>query len=391
MKQRPSFRWILIVCSALFISPVIAVAQEASPVASPAATPPPLPSNVSVVASGFNNPRGLAFGPDGEIYVAEGGLGGTNTTGDQCEQVVPPLGPYTGDNNASISKIDPTGQVSKVVEGLPSTNTTPETGGDISGVADVAFVDGTLYYLLGGAGCSHGHADVPNGVFKVNDDGTTTLVADLSAFYMANPIAQPNAADFEPDETYYSMVEADGMLYVVGPNGGEIEKVDPSTGEITRVIDISASEGHIVPTAITAGPDGSLYFSNLGRFPVVAGDAFVYQLTADGALAVVAQGFSAVLGIAFDQQGALYVLQTSAPAEGGPLPITPNSGSLIRVGEDGTLETIVSGLTQPTALRLGPDGNLYISNFGWASPPGSGQVLKVDLSATATPGATPVA
>jgi hypothetical protein len=391
MKQRLSFRWILIVCSALFISPVIAVAQEASPVASPAATPPPLPSNVSVVASGFNNPRGLAFGPDGEIYVAEGGLGGTNTTGDQCEQVVPPLGPYTGDNNASISKIDPTGQVSKVVEGLPSTNTTPETGGDISGVADVAFVDGTLYYLLGGAGCSHGHADVPNGVFKVNDDGTTTLVADLSAFYMANPIAQPNAADFEPDETYYSMVEADGMLYVVGPNGGEIEKVDPSTGEITRVIDISASEGHIVPTAITAGPDGSLYFSNLGRFPVVAGDAFVYQLTADGALAVVAQGFSAVLGIAFDQQGALYVLQTSAPAEGGPLPITPNSGSLIRVGEDGTLETIVSGLTQPTALRLGPDGNLYISNFGWASPPGSGQVLKVDLSATATPGATPVA
>ena len=30
-------------------------------------------SNVSVFAEGFNNPRGLKFGPDGNLYVAEGG------------------------------------------------------------------------------------------------------------------------------------------------------------------------------------------------------------------------------------------------------------------------------------------------------------------------------
>src|SRR5689334_17762639 len=45
-----------------------------------AQTPPPLPapsSNVTVVASGRENPRGLKFGPDGYLYVAEGGHGGT--------------------------------------------------------------------------------------------------------------------------------------------------------------------------------------------------------------------------------------------------------------------------------------------------------------------------
>ena len=40
-------------------------------------------SNVVVFATGLNNPRGLKFGPDNNLYVAEGGLGGTsiNTIG----------------------------------------------------------------------------------------------------------------------------------------------------------------------------------------------------------------------------------------------------------------------------------------------------------------------
>ena len=35
------------------------------------------PSGLTVVAEGLDNPRGIGFGPDGALYVAESGSGGT--------------------------------------------------------------------------------------------------------------------------------------------------------------------------------------------------------------------------------------------------------------------------------------------------------------------------
>jgi hypothetical protein len=133
-----------------------------------------------VVSSGLEGPRGLTFGPDGNLYVAEAGLGGSNSTVGQCDQVVSPVGPYHGGPTARISMIQPDGTRTTVVDQLPSAQNSLPTRGTL-GVADVAFLHGELYALLAGGGCSHGNPDTPASVIKVDrTTGTWQQVADLS-------------------------------------------------------------------------------------------------------------------------------------------------------------------------------------------------------------------
>jgi hypothetical protein len=331
-------------------------------------------TTTKVFSTGFNNPRGLKFGPDGNLYVAEGGLGGTNSTVGQCEQVSFPVGPELGNIiSGRISKVSHSGVRTTITDQLPS-SITLAPGGFISGVADVAFIGNDMYALLAGAGCSHGVPSVPNSVIKVNDNGSWSIVSNLSQYTMTHQTAHPEPhGGAEPDGTPYSMINVHGDLYVIEPNHGDYIKVT-TAGNASRFVDISVSQNHIVPT-VQAYYKGNFYVGNLDTFPAPHGGSKILKITPEGQVSDFVTGFNMILGITFDQLGGLYILESTTD---NAFP-TPGTGDIVRVDPSGSRQIITSGLNLPTGMTFGPDGKLYVSNWGFGAPAGGGQILQISF------------
>jgi hypothetical protein len=107
----------------------------------------------------------------------------------------------------------------------------------------------------------------------------------------------------------------------------------------------------------------------------VPGSSNIYKVTPSGQIKVDTPGVTTVLGVAFDQTARMYVLEMS-PAAGFP---TPFIGQVNRFEPSGSSEVIADGLALPTAMTFGPDGKLYVSNFGFGFPPGAGQIVRITV------------
>lgn len=344
-------------------------------------------TKIAVVATGLQNPRGIEFGPDGRLYVAEGGLGGSRSTVGQCRQVPAPVGPYTGGFTGRISAVNvTTGVRTTIARNLPSSQTAPASGGFVSSVADVTFLNGTLYALIAGAGCSHGLAQTFNSIDRISQRGNASPIVDLSRFQKSHPVEHPNPADFEPDGTWYSFVAVGNALYAVEPNHGEVDVVRQN-GRISRLVDVSATQGHIVPTALAFAPfgvpgngvgSGQFVLGNLNTFDRGSQrHAKVFSLAMQGQLNEITSGLTAVTGVAVHHKR-IYALE-SFTGFYAPAPPVANSGKVVRLAADGSWHTIVGGLSFPTAMTFNRN-TLYISNKGYGQPTNtSGEIVKVQV------------
>ncbi|MBA3330230.1 MAG: ScyD/ScyE family protein [Actinobacteria bacterium] len=321
----------------------------------------------TVVMSGLDNPRGLAFGPEGALYVAEAGRGGD--------------GPCIFLRGASMC-YGPTGAVSRlslgdqarVVTGLPSY---AAGGATATGPADISFrgrgglfvslslglEDATRRAELGPGAGLMGH------VVRVRDDGEVSSIGDLAA-YEASDNPDGNLVDSSP----YGLLAGSGGRIVTDAGGNSL--IGINRGGSQRTIAVFPSRPgrstDAVPTSVVQGPDGALYVGELTGVPFADGAARVYRVVPGQEPEVFLTGFKAIIDIAFGPDGSLYVLQYAT----GPTGLAP-PGALVRVDPDGTRTTIASeGLIAPTSVVVGPE-SLYVSNRG--SSAGSGEVVRIDI------------
>jgi hypothetical protein len=353
--------------------PGLALAQDATPVATPAGPPmemPPPPEWAEVVATGLMNPRGMVVGADGAVYVAEAGVGGDGP----CA-----IGPEGNEEcyglSGGVTRIAD-GAQERVVDNLGSR--AAEGGMNATGPNDVGLVGDTVYVLVGLGGDPATRVDLDAGSDQLGylfraENGEVTSVADVAGFETAeNPDAgafDANPYGLEMQEDGSALIVDAGMnaLLLVGADGA-ISTLAVFPNENVAGPDGSEIPMNAVPTSVITALDGSYRVGELTGFPFPPGGAKVFAVPAGGGEPTVDQdGFTNIIDLALGPDGSLYVLEFNA---GGILSIDPANpatldGRLTRVLPDGSRQEIAGqGLTAPTGLAVDAEGNVYVAVFG---------------------------
>jgi hypothetical protein len=277
--------------------------------------------------------------------------------------------------------------VVKIVNGCPITvasgfpSATDPNLGWAFGVSAIAFLNGQLYALVDGGGASTQNPELPNGVYRVNADGTHTLVADLSAWLGANEVADPHEP-LTPDGEPFAMIASTDALWVSESNHEQLVRITPD-GAITRVMDFSPL-GDIVPTGLAPAPGGGLYVGFLSPLPFKAGTAKVMKVDADGRATDVWTGLTAVTAVAVGPDGTLYASELTTGPDSGTKPpfVIPGTGKIVKQTGPSSSVDVVTGLTAPDSLAFGADGGLYVGGPAIGAYHNEGMILRLDPSAT---------
>jgi DNA-binding beta-propeller fold protein YncE len=333
-----------------------------------------LASTITTVMGGLDNPRGLAFGPEGGLYVAEAGRGGP-ASGLCWTSPRPDLGFRCYGATGAISRYWQ-GSQERVVTGLPSLEN-PAFTGPAAGPQHVSFQGrGGMYVTIGFGGDPSARDALFPGLgfsqlLKITPSGVVHSVVDVGAYEAAQ-----NPDGLQVDTNAYAVLALPEHQLVTDAGGNSLLDVgaDGSISTVTTFPKVLGGFGpaDAVPTEVVLGPDGAYYVSNLSGVPFTPGSARVWRVLPDGSKSVYADALTQVTDIAFGPDGSLYVLQhATAQFFGGP-------GSIVCIAPDGTRTTVDTQgrLNRPAGLVVGPDGALYVANFSTA--PDAGEVLKIE-------------
>ncbi|MFY7805494.1 MAG: ScyD/ScyE family protein [Limnoraphis robusta] len=361
-------------------------------------------------ASGLNNARGLAFGSDGELYVAEAGIGGgLNSSSSIPSPNIPGLDLYLG-NTGAISKVSQDGTVTPVLTGLSSLALAD--GSNAVGPQDITFdAFGTPYIVYGSvgdparrdqtlnalAGNPYSESDVLGisefgSLYQANfATGELTQLADLAAYELQN---NPTGGDIDSNpnslaingETIYITDSGANNLFAYSLRENQLSLEAIFEPEIVSFESLVFPEGlgpppaapndptqvpeteepsfalQYVPTGVAVGGDGNLYVAEFGGFPFPQGKSEITQIDANGQQTTFASGLIQLTDVAFAPNGKAYatILASESLVLGG------DRGKVVEIDSDGGVTTIldgneVDGVELLLNLTVGTDGLVYVA------------------------------
>ena len=351
----------------------LATAAFAIPAAAQAAASEP-------VMTGLDNPRGLAFGPEGGLYVAEAGRGGPGV----CVPLPDGPGVRCYGATGAISRLWK-GHQERIATGLPSLAGQP-LGDTAAGPQHISFQGrGGLYVNIG---CSCNRSN-PTGalldglgfgyLMHVSASGNAKRLVDLAGYEAS---VNPDGAQI--DSNPYGMLALPGHRLVTDAGGNSLLDVT-ANGSISTVATFPKIPGGPgppgslrdgVPTDVVVGPDGAYYVSTLTGFPFTTGTASVYRVVPGQAPTPYATGLTQLTDLAFGPDGSLYTLQHAEAIPGVPFPFAgPGAVRKVPPGGGSSSTLVLGGLTRATGLVVDGDGELYVAVNGASS--GNGAVWRI--------------
>ncbi len=309
----------------------IAVAALAAAVAAPTVSADDRSSPVVTRLAEFGSDdfvAGSTIGPDGALYVADGVAG-------------------------AVLRIDRrSGEVTTFAEGLPRK---AFPGADIGGPIDIGFVGRRAYVLVTLVSGSifdepFGDPQAKNGLYRIQPDGSNTLVLDLGQWSVDNP---PGTAFFVDTGVHFAMERYQSGFLVTDGHHNRVLWT-PRPGSVHEF----ATFGNVVPTGLERA-FGHVFFTQMGPIPHRPEDGKVMALRAGREPREVASGASMLIDVERGPHGKLYALaqgQWDGVGEGSRA--LPDTGRLLIVRRDGGLTPVKDGsgrelvLDRPTSMEF---------------------------------------